>query len=110
MNEVLTVTLTVALAIGAVADIVTLWAYGWGNGWWTSRVGRALIGQGVGIALILGYASLKRLFGWPTIPWLQVCLYVVVAVIEVGMAVAFVRERREFWRVVQAKKNHRVEP
>lgn len=110
MNSVLSVALTVILAVGAAADTVFLWAYGWDNGWWTTRHGRALIGQGAGIVGILGYALLKRLFGWPTIPWVQVSLYLVVALIEVGMAVAFVRTRREEWRVKHAEKKHRVQP
>jgi hypothetical protein len=93
---------TILLTASTVADLVFLWAYTANNRWWRgvggpSRVGRALVGQGTGILLILGYAALKRLLGWPTVPWVQISLYSLVALMEIGVALAFVRERR-VWR------------
>lgn len=90
------------LVIAVVAAVVFLWAYTSGNRWYVgknglSRVGMALVGQGAGLVLILGYGVLQRLLGWPVIPLVRLCLFAVVAVMEVGIAVAFVRER-QLWR------------
>lgn len=106
--------LTAVLAGGAVGAAVFLWAYCWGNPWYSNkgpgRVGRALVGQGAGIFAILGYAVVRRLFGLPVVPWVQTGLYLVVLLIECGVAVAFVRERRESRRRESARKDHRMEP
>lgn len=101
--------LTAVLGVGAVAAAVFLWAYVAGNPWYASRVGRALVGQGAGILGILGYAVVRRLFGLSVVPWIQISLYLLVLAIEVGMAVAFVRERREVRRRESARKHHRME-
>lgn len=93
MNVFLTVLLVAAVA----ADATFLWAYCWANPWWRSRVGRALVQQGASIAFLLGYAALRRVFGWQVIPALQLGLYVLVVAMLTGMAVAFVRERHA-WR------------
>jgi zinc transporter ZupT len=88
---------TLLLVIDTGASAVFLWAYTAGNRWWTSRVGRALVGLGTCIGLIIGYATLKRLFGWPTIPWVGVAIDVSIAVVLVYLATMFVRER-QVWR------------
>lgn len=98
--------LDTALLVAATgADAVFLWAYTAGNRWWSSRVGRALVGLGTGIGLILGYAALKRVFGWATIPWLQATLYGLVVVILVVLAATFVRER-QLWRRAGQRSHH----
>lgn len=83
------------LAGSAAGAVVLVWCYCAGNAWWKSRVGRALVGLSAGLVQILGYAALKRFFGWPTIPVVQLALYAEVLVIMIGLDAAFIRERRD---------------
>jgi hypothetical protein len=104
---------TLLLVIATVGSAVFLWAYTANNRWWSgkngpSRAGRALVGQGTVILLLLGYASLKRVFGWPTIPGVQLSLYALTAAMEVGVAIAFVRERRMWRRRGQRRHDERA--
>lgn len=88
---------TLLLLVDTGACVVFLWAYAAGNRWWSSRVGRALVGLGACLGEIIGYGALKRVFGWPTIPWIGVAIDVQVAVVLVYLATMFVLERR-VWR------------
>jgi hypothetical protein len=88
-----TVVQTLLPLIDTGACAVFLWAYTSGNRWWSSRVGRALVGLGSCIGLIIGYATLKRLFGWPSIPWVGVGINAYLAVVLAYLATMFVRER-----------------
>lgn len=101
----ITVAQTLLLLVDTCACTMFLWAYAAGNRWWSSRVGRALVGLGACLDAIIGYATLKRLFGWPTIPWVGVTIDVSVAVVLVYLATAFVRERR-VWRIRGQRTRH----
>lgn len=107
---ILTDLLSVLLSIGVVADVVFLWAYAWGNPWWTSNVGRALVSTHVGILAILAYGDVRRLAGitvTSTPPTTTLVLYTVVAAILVFQAYVFVLERRRVRHDKQQREDSR---
>lgn len=88
---------TALLVAATVGDGAFLWAYAWRNPWWTGRPGRALVGLGAGLLMLLGYGALRRVFGWAVVPWVQFTAYALVVVIVWSLAFAFIWERRS-WR------------
>jgi hypothetical protein len=90
-----------------VLALLLQWAYTWGNAWYESRVGRALVTLAGSIEVIVGVAILRRVFSWG--PWAGVVQLGLVVVALAALDIAFLRERRLQRRLQTATKNHRIE-
>jgi heme A synthase len=102
-------TLTVVLEIGIFAGgLVLAWAHGWNNAWYTSRIGRGIVGLGLVLAVLTGIGVLRRLLNWPLPDWAMPAAFAVVLAVVIGLDIAFVRMRIEEHRAQAAERNHRT--
>lgn len=99
---------TLSVLVATVACVWLVFVYVRDNRWHRVRTGRAIVFLAADIAVILGYATLKRAFGWPTIGWIQMTLYLTVALSTAYLAGSFTLERRDQRRAGQRTPDERA--
>lgn len=100
----------VAVEVGALAALALPIIIALGARWWNNFIGRYLMYQSVGFALILtyaGYGQLARRFGWSPLPQSQLVLFSIfalIASIKVFGMVTFLRIHLLAKRVARSEK------
>jgi len=100
----------IAVEVGALASLALPVIIASGAHWWSNFIGRYLMYQSVGFALILTYAGYGRLalrFGWSPLPQSRLVLlsiFALIASIKVFGMVTFLRIRFLSRRAVRAEK------
>lgn len=110
----MTKTTPLEIVIALVAEMAVfaggallLWAYAWGNPWYASRAGRAIVTLAACVMLIVAVTLLRYFLHWGV--WTAFISYGLTLIAVWTMAITFIRERRLIRRTEQAKQQHRVE-
>lgn len=104
---------SIVVVVGGVVSIAFLLVYGFGARWWTHRLGVSLFSKGVGLALLLNFIAIRRLFGPPlqsaTDGWTVAAgvIYSLLVLLEANLAYAFWDELRQRRQLRHANDNRK---
>ncbi|HEY3691245.1 MAG TPA: hypothetical protein VGL46_13215 [Pseudonocardiaceae bacterium] len=106
----MSVTTLVATGLSVAMVLAAIWlylVYTWGNAWYASVVGRALVTLAGSVVFIQLFSLARRLLAWPA--WTSDIEQGLILLALVILCLAFHHERRVIRRTVTAQKDHRIE-